>query len=96
MHWFADIRWPLSFAITLHELGRNLMKMNKYVEAKNYSEKALQIKEIISPDLEFDRSVAVTLFQLGRCLLKMDRLEEAKNCFENSLRMNWRARIIRL
>ena len=58
-------------AVTLSELGRCLMAMDKHDEAKSCLDRSLQIKERISSDVDFDGGVAVTDTELGRCLKEM-------------------------
>ena len=58
-------------AITLVELGRCLIKIDRYDEAKRCLDRSLQIQERISSDVDSDRGVAIALDELGRCLMKM-------------------------
>ena len=51
-------------AITMHEIGRCLLEMNKLTEAMEYLEKALQIKKLISLDVDKDKSVAKCMWLL--------------------------------
>ena len=46
--------------------------MNKLTEAKEYLEKALQIKKLISLDVDKDESVAMIMHIIGRCLLEYE------------------------
>ena len=69
----------------MHVTGRCLLDMNKFMEAKEYLEKALQIKKQISRDVDKDESVAITMHKIGSCLLGMNKLMGAKEYLEKAL-----------
>ena len=68
----SDVDSDRGVAVTLHVLGRCLMEMDKYDEAKRCLDRSLQIDERISSSVDSDRGVAITLDELGCCLMKMD------------------------
>ena len=51
-------------AVTLHEIGRCLFKMNELTDAKNHLERALSIEQQLSSDVATDRGVAIILLVL--------------------------------
>ena len=67
-----DLNTDKSFAITLHEIGRCLLGINKHNEALEYLQRAMKIQEQVSLDLNTDKSFAITLHTIGRCLLDMN------------------------
>ena len=72
-----DVDSDRDVSITLHQLGRCLMEMNKLDEAKQCLDRSLQIKQRISSDVDSDRQVSNTLHVFDRCLMKMNKLDEA-------------------
>ena len=75
-------------------IGQCLMKMNKLTDAKEYLEKALEIKQRTSNDLATDNNdnnVATTLHVIGQCLMfKMNKLTDAKEYLEKALEIKQR------
>ena len=49
-------------------------RMNELTDAKEHLEKALEIQQTISSDINTDEDVAKTLCRLDRCLNKMNEL----------------------
>ena len=68
-----DLTTNKSFALTLHEIGRCLLNMNKHDEALEYLQRAMKIQEQVSLDLTTDESLATTLHTMRRCLLDMNK-----------------------
>ena len=73
-----------------HILAQKLVMMNKFIDAKEYLERALKIKQRISSDVATDREVAVTLHCIGRCLIGMNKLAHAKDHLQKSLNITQR------
>ena len=58
-----DLNTNKSFAITLHEIGRCLLNMNKHDKALEYLQRAMKIKEQVSLNLNTHKSFAITLHE---------------------------------
>ena len=67
----SDVDSDYSASLMLYDLGRCLMKMDKFAEARMYLEKSLKIKIKISCDPDSDSNVAITLNELETCLAKL-------------------------
>ena len=68
-------------------IGLELLEMNKLIDAREYFEKALKIKQRLSSNIAVDRSVADTLHEIGRCLFYMNKLTDAIEYLEKALKI---------
>ena len=74
--------------IILHSTGYCLLKLDKPHEALQYYDRAIQIKEKTSSDVDTDRSLANTLHWKGRCLLNLNKPHEALQYYNRALQIN--------
>ena len=68
-------------------IGRELLEMSKLIDAKEYLEKSLKIKQQLSSDLATDKDMAMILHETGRCSMKLRKHTEAKNYFGKALKI---------
>ena len=68
-------------------IGRELLKINKFIDAKEYLEKSLKIKQQLSSDLAADKDMAMILHEIGRCSMKLHKHTEANNYFGKALQI---------
>ena len=66
-------------------IGQKLFDMNKFIDAKEYFEKALAIQQTKSNNVTAEKHVANLLHDVGRCLIKENKLSEARDSFEKAL-----------
>ena len=66
-------------------IGQDLLNMNKLIDAKEYLEKSLNIKQRISSDVATDRDLADIFHQIGLCLFLMRRPTDAIRYLEKAL-----------
>ena len=71
--------------IEFHLIGQNLLNMNKFIDAKEYLEKALLIQETKFSGVATDKDVAIIFKQIGQCLIKMNELTDGKEYLEKAL-----------
>ena len=71
----------------LYSMGKILYEMKKFIDAKEYLERALKIKQQMSKDVGTDKEVAYTYHEIGRCLIQMNRLTDARTCLEKALKI---------
>ena len=64
------------------------MKMNKLSDAEEYLEKALEIHQQTSNDLDTDKCVAISLHEIDQCLMEMDKLSDAREYLEKALEIH--------
>ena len=72
---------------TLHNIGYCLLQLYKPHEALQYYNRALQIKEKTSSDVDTDRDLAKTLHEKGRCLLDLNKPHEALQYYNRALQI---------
>ena len=73
---------------TLHNIGFCLSSLCKPHEALHCYNRALQIKEKTSSDVDTDRNLASTLHDKGSCLLDLNKPHEALQYFDRALQIN--------
>ena len=64
--------------------GKNFVGNEKIIDAKEYLERALKIKQQMPKDVNTDKEVAYTYHEIGRCLIQMNRLTDARTCLEKA------------
>ena len=69
----------------LFVIGQNLLRMNKFTDAKEYLERALKIDQQITNNLVIDPDEVVILHEIGQCLIGMHRPADAKKFLERAL-----------
>ena len=72
---------------TLHNIGFCLSNLYKPHEALQYYNRALQIKEKTSSDVDTDRNVATTLHEKARCLKNLNKPQEALEYYNRALQI---------
>ena len=77
-----------NIAETLNNVGRCLIKMQRYGDALTYLTQSLEIYRNISFDERKDRNIARTLNNVGRCLMKMQRYGDALTHLKQSLEID--------
>ena len=75
-------------ASTLHRIGICLTQSYKPHEALQYYNRALQIKEKTSFDVDTDRDLAIILHAKGRCLLDLNKPLEALRYYNSALQID--------
>ena len=74
----------------IFSIGQDLLQTNKLTDAKEYLEKALQLKKQSSSNVATDSNVAETLHEIGWCLIQMNKLTDAKEYLETALQIHRR------
>ena len=64
------------------------MNLNQPHEALQYFDRAQQIKEKTSSDVDTDRNFATTLHDKGRCLLDLNEPHEAIQYFNRAIQID--------
>ena len=72
---------------TLHNIGFCLSNLHKPHEALQYYNRALQIFEKTSSDVDTDRNVANTLHEKARCLKNLNKPQEALRYYNSALQI---------
>ena len=76
-----------SLALTMHNIGHCLLKMNKHDEALEYLQQAMKIQEQVSLNLNTDENFARTLHEIGCCLLNMNKHDEALEYLQRAMKI---------
>ena len=83
-------KWQKNKSYMYRKTGAVQILLGKHIEGKINLDRALQIQQRISSDIDSDRDVSLTLKDLGGCLTQMNKLDEAKQYLDRSLQIQQR------